>query len=92
MLGQAGAANIIDRRSGFSAAKRHAEQVHKLDRHTQWVLRESPYVRKRFYKPDTSSLAKFEASNEKYRRQFYEDVIGRFDNKMLPFNAHSRKS
>ena len=92
VLGQAGAANIIDRRSGFSAAKRHAEQVHKLDRHTQWVLRESPYVRKRFYKPDTSSLAKFEASNEKYRRQFYEDVIGRFDNKILPFNARSRKS
>jgi len=92
VLGQAGAANIIDRRSGFSAAKRHAEQVHKLDRHTQWVLRESPYVRKRFYNPDTSSLAKFEASNDKYRRQFYEDVIGRFDNKMLPFNARSRKS
>ena len=92
VLGQAGDSKIVDRRNGFSAAKRHAEQVHKLDRHTQWVLRESPYVRKQFYKPDTSSLAKFEASNEKYRRQFYEDVIGRFDNEMLPFNARSRKS
>ena len=92
MLGQAGAANILDRRNGFSAAKRHAEQVHKLDRHTQWVLRESPYIRKQFYKPNTSSLAKFEASNEKYRRQFYEDAIGRFANEVLPFNARSRKS
>ena len=92
VLGQAGDSKIVDRRNGFSAAKRHAEQVHKLDRHTQWVLRESPYVRKQFYKPDTSSLAKFEASNEKYRRQFYEDVIGRFDNEMLPFNVRSRKS
>ena len=91
-LGQAKAEGITDRRNGFSAAKRHAEQVHELDRHTQWVLRESPYVRKQFYKPDTSSLAKFEASNEKYRRQFYEDVIGRFDNEVLPFNARSRKS
>ena len=91
-IGQAGDSNIVDRRNGFSAAKRHAEQVHELDRHTQWVLRESPYVRKQFYKPDTSSLAKFEASNEKYRRQFYEDVIGRFDNEVLPFNARSRKS
>ena len=91
-IGQAGDSNIVDRRNGFSAAKRHAEQVHELDRHTQWVLRESPYVRKQFYKPDTSSVAKFEASNEKYRRQFYEDVIGRFDNEVLPFNARSRKS
>ena len=92
VLGQAGAANILDRRNGFSAAKRHAKQVHKLDRHTQWVLRESPYIRKQFYKPNTSSLAKFEASNEKYRRQFYEDAIGRFANEVLPFNARSRKS
>jgi len=91
-IGQAGDSNIVDRRNGFSAAKRHAEQVHELDRHTQWVLRESPYVRKQFYKPDTSSVAKFEASNEKYRRQFYEDAIGRFDNEVLPFNARSRKS
>jgi dienelactone hydrolase len=91
-IGQAGDSNIVDRRNGFSVAKRHAKQVHELDRHTQWVLRESPYVRKQFYKPDTSSVAKFEASNEKYRRQFYEDAIGRFDNEVLPFNARSRKS
>ncbi len=91
-LGQAGTANIPDRRNGFHAAKRHAEQMHKLDRHTQWLLRESPYVRKQFYRPDTSSLAKFEASNEKYRRLFYDEVIGRFDNEVLPFNARSRKS
>ena len=91
-IGQAGDSNIVDRRNGFSAAKCHAEQVHELARHTQWVLRESPYVRKQFYKPDTSSVAKFEASNEKYRRQFYEDAIGRFDNEVLPFNARSRKS
>ncbi len=91
-IGQAGDSNIVDRRNGFSAAKRHAEQVHELDRHTQWVLRESPYVRKQFYKPDTSSVAKFEESNEKYRTQFYEDAIGRFDNEVLPFNARSRKS
>ncbi len=90
-LGQVGVADIPDRRTGFSAVKRHAEQLHKLDRHTQWLLRESPYVRKQFYKPDTSSLAKFEASNEKYRRQFYEDAIGRFNNEVLPFNARSRK-
>ena len=92
VLAKAGTVHIRDRRNGFNAVKRHNKQVHKLDRHTQWLLRESPFVRKNYYKPDTSSLAKFETSNEKYRRQFYEDVIGRFDNQVLPFNVRSRKS
>ena len=91
-LGQAGENNITYLREKFDAAKRHAKQFHEIDRHTQWLLRESPFVRKQFYKPDTSSVAKFEASNEKYREQFYNDVIGRFEQDRLPFNARSRKS
>ena len=90
-LGQAGENNIPHLRKKFDAAKRHAAQFHEIDRHTQWLLRESPFVRKQFYKPDTSSVEKFEASNEKYRTQFYDDVIGRFDRERLPLNARSRK-
>ena len=90
-LGKAGENNITHLRKKFDAAPRHAAQFHEIDRHTQWLLRESPFVRKQFYKPDTSSVAKFEASNEKYRTQFYDDVIGRFDRKRLPLNARSRK-
>ena len=90
-LGQAGEDNITHLRKNFDAAPRHAAQFHEIDRHTQWLLRESPFLRKQFYKPDTSSVAKFEASNEKYRTQFYDDVIGRFDRKRLPLNARSRK-
>tara|TARA_B100000614_G_scaffold19727_1_gene15937 strand:- start:410 stop:2659 length:2250 start_codon:yes stop_codon:yes gene_type:complete len=90
-LGPAGEDNIAHLRKNFDAAPRHAAQFHEIDRHTQWLLRESPFVRKQFYKPDTSSVAKFEASNEKYRTQFYDDVIGRFDRKRLPLNARSRK-
>ena len=90
-LGQAGEDNITHLRKNFDAAPRHAAQFHEIDRHTQWLLRESPFVRKQFYKPDTSSVAKFKASNKKYRTQFYDDVIGRFDRKRLPLNARSRK-
>ena len=90
-LGQAGEDNITHLRKNFDAAPRHAAQFHEIDRHTQWLLRESPFVRKQFYKPDTSSVAKFEASNEKYRTQFYDDVIGRLDHERLPLNARSRK-
>jgi len=91
-LGKAGENNIVHFKKNFDAAKRQNTQFHEIDRHTQWLLRESPFVRKQFYKPDTSSVSKFEASNEKYRTQFYNDVIGRFKNERLPFNARSRKS
>ena len=90
-LKQAGRNNISNKNKNFDPAKRHAEQFHELDRHTQWLLRESPFVRKKFYKPDTSSLAKFEDSNKKYREQFYNDVIGKFDCDRLPLNVRSRK-
>lgn len=77
---------------GVDVGARHARQMHELDRHNQWLLRESAYVRKGFYKPDMSSVEKFENSNEKYRKLFYEEVIGKFDLEALPFNARTRKT
>ena len=55
-------------------------QMHEIDRHSQWFLLESPYVREEFIaKLDTSSLEKFEKTIEPYREIFYNEVIGRFD-------------
>ena len=72
---------------------RHARQMRELDRHTQWLLSESPYVRQEFMKKlDASSLEKFEQSVEWYREFFHNEVIGRFDYKPLPFNPRSRKA
>jgi len=72
---------------------RHARQMHELDRHTQWLLSESPYVRQEFMKKlDTSSLEKYQKSVEWYRDFFYNEVIGRFDYKPLPFNPRTRKA
>lgn len=72
---------------------RHRRQMHELDRHTQWLLSESPYVRQEFMKKlDTSSLEKYETSVEWYREFFYNEVIGRFDDKPLPPNPRSRKA
>ena len=42
-------------------------------------------------KLDTSSLEKYEKSAEWYRQFFYDEVIGRFDDKLLPPNPRSRK-
>ncbi len=72
---------------------RHQRQMHELDRHTQWLLSESPYVRQEFMKKlDTSSLETFQKTAEWYRDFFYNEVIGRFDIKPLPFNPRSRKA
>jgi hypothetical protein len=66
--------------------------MHELDRHNQWLLRESPYVRKEFFeKLDTSSLEKFQQGIEWYREFFYDEVIGRFGYALLPPNPRSRK-
>jgi dienelactone hydrolase len=77
----------------FDPEKRHARQMHEIDRHNQWLLRESPYVRNEFFsKLDISSLERFEQTIEWYREFFYDEVIGRFEYKPLPFNVRSRKS
>ncbi len=80
-------------RSRFDPAPRQTRQIHQLDRHNQWLLRESPYVRKEFFeKLDTGSLEKFDETIEWYREYFYDEVIGRFDYQLLPPNVRSRKA
>ena len=77
----------------FDPKGRQHRQIHEIDHHNQWLLRESPYVRDKFFsKADTSSLAKFQETIEWYRDYFYNEVIGRFDYKPLPFNVRSRKA
>ncbi|MGB2823190.1 MAG: hypothetical protein WBF17_19560, partial [Phycisphaerae bacterium] len=74
-------------------AVRHARQVHELDRHSQHLLRESPYVRQEFMKKlDTSSPEKFRRSAQWYRQYFRDEVIGRFDYPLMPPNARTRKA
>ncbi len=75
------------------SAARHGRLLHQLDRHTQWLLAESPYIREEFFKKlDRSSLEKFLQTIEPYREYFREEVIGRFDRPLLPPNPRSRKA
>ena len=79
-------------RKNFDPQERHTRQMHELDRHNQWLLRESAYVRKDFMsKLDTSSLETYETSAQWYRDYFYDEVIGRFEHEMLPADVRSRK-
>lgn len=72
---------------------RATRQMEEIDRHNQALLRESPFVRKEFLKKlNTTSVDAYEKTVEEYRRIFREDVVGEFDEKLLPFNARSRQS
>jgi dienelactone hydrolase len=79
-------------RKGFDPKPRQQRQLQEIDRHTQRLLAESPYVRKQFMsKLDTSSLDKYKKTVEPYREFFATEIIGRFDHKLLPPNARTRK-
>ncbi len=67
--------------------------VEELDRHNQLVLRESPFVRDEFMRElKTDSMANFEESVERYREHFRHEVIGHFEDELLPFNARVRQT
>jgi dienelactone hydrolase len=75
------------------AARQIRDNFHELDRHNQQLLIESPYVRAEFMKKlDTSSVEAYEKSAEWYREFFATEVIGRFDDPLLPANPRSRKA
>lgn len=89
--GQSGPVERVGTHSDI--AVRQQRQLDELDRHNQWLLRESPFVRKEFMnKLDTSSVEAYEKSVEPYRDIFRHETIGHFDHDVLPFNARSRQS
>jgi dienelactone hydrolase len=84
-------------RTDFDPKPRQLRQQHEIDRHNQRLLTESPYVRADFMKElndaaNSKSPEKYEAARKKYRDIFYNDVVGRFDEKVLPFNPRTRKA
>jgi dienelactone hydrolase len=75
----------------IDAAARQQRIVDEMDLFNQLLLRESPFVREEFLKDlDTSSLEAYKTSVERYRRTFREDVVGAFDEEMLPPSPRSR--
>jgi hypothetical protein len=76
----------------FDPQPRLKRQVEQMQEFTQSLVRESEYVRRAFWaKADPSSLEKWRQSTQAYRDYFATDVIGRFDNAILPPNARSRQ-
>ena len=77
----------------FDPQARHQRQMHELDRHSQQLLAESPYVRQRFMsRLDTKSVEQYQATVESYRDYLYNEVIGRVEAPLLAPNARSRRA
>ncbi len=86
----------------FDPKPRQLRQQHEIDRHSQRVLAESPYVRRDFmlkladFSQASGNKAvpveQYEKVAKEYRKIFAEDVLGKFDHDLLPFNARSRKA
>ena len=78
--------------SANDTGMREARLLNHYNNHNQWLLRESPFVRKEFMsKLDTSSVEQYEQSVEWYRDYFREEVVGHFDQDLLAANPRSRQ-
>ncbi len=86
-----GANPPIDGRRSFDPATRQRRQVKQLERHVQDLVHSAERVRADFFRVDTKSLDAFVESAKKYRRHFWEEVLGKIDQPTLPFHARSRR-
>jgi dienelactone hydrolase len=79
-------------RANFDPNARLKRQIDQMQAFTQDLVRRSEDIRARFWaKADRSSVEKWEQSTKWYRDYFANDVVGRFDQKLLPSNARTRQ-
>jgi dienelactone hydrolase len=82
-----------DLRQGFDPALRQKRQFEQLVDFTQQLMRDSERLRAANFwaKLDTSSLEKYQASTQPFRKQLWEEIIGKLPAPTEPMNAQSRE-
>jgi dienelactone hydrolase len=84
-----------DRRKGFDPAARQQRQVRELEGHVQRLIRAADQTRERFFPVSKvrtpQSLDAFIKQAPRYRQHLWEEVLGKFDDPLLPPNPRSRK-
>ncbi len=83
----------VDSRKGFDPAARQRRQFHQLIDFTQKIMRDSEQRRKETFwsKLDTSSLEKYQKSTAPFRKQLWEEVIGKLPDPAVPLNPRTRQ-
>jgi dienelactone hydrolase len=76
------------------AARRQQRQVLELERFVQRLIRESDDTRAKYFPVTTLSQPRsaddFAESVDKFRDYFRDEILGRFDDRLLPANPKSR--
>jgi len=84
-----------DRRKHFDAAERQHRQVQELERHVQRLVRAADHTRERFFSLHTAvgprALDLFMERTPRYRNHLWTEVLGKFDDPLLPPKPRSRK-
>lgn len=79
-------------RKDFDPNQRLKLQLDQMQEFTQSLVRDSENIRARFWaKADRGSAEKWAQSIKPYRDYFADNVIGRFDRKVLPPNPRTRQ-
>jgi dienelactone hydrolase len=83
-----------DKRKEFDATPRQHRQFDQLVAFTQKVMRDSEYRRAETFwaKLDASSVEKYQASTAPFRKQLWEEVIGKLPDPTSPMNPRTRQS
>ncbi len=81
-----------DLRNDFNPALRHKRQFDQLVAFTQQLMRDSERYRQQHFwdKLDYSSLEKYQKSCEPFRKQLWEEVLGKLPALTLPMNPQTR--
>lgn len=80
-----------DRRCDFDPGRRQEQQVQQMTRHLHDMMRVADRARYAFLKGDRSSPQAWNQSMMEERTYFYEEVIGRVPQELLPPNPRRRK-
>jgi dienelactone hydrolase len=83
-----------DSRRHFDPAARQKRQFDQLVAFTQKVMRDSEQRRQETFwsKLDTSSVEKYQVSTEPFRKQLWEEVLGKLPEPTEPMNPRTRAS
>jgi len=82
-----------DNRQNFDPAPRQKRQFDQLVAFTQKLMRDSERYRQQHFwaKLDTSSLEKYQKSCEPFRKQLWEEVLGKLPHPSVPMNPQTRQ-
>jgi cephalosporin-C deacetylase-like acetyl esterase len=79
-------------RPGFNPQERLKRQLDEMTEYTQHLMREGEYTRRAFWsKANRASVDAWRETSAPYRKNFSEQVVGKFEIDRLPPNARSRK-